>query len=313
MRRKQVQWSAAGVYCCFGAGAMKDLRQPLLPQGRCVMQDDAADPKRPNKPMPVVFAAHGSPMNALADNGWTQAFTQLGRSLPRPKVILTVSAHWYVDGTLVMAQDSPRTIHDFGGFPKALYEIQYPAPGDVVFAQNLAQRLAGHGATLSDSWGLDHGTWSVLKWMYPQADIPVVQLSLDRGLGVQEHFALAQDLAPLRDEGVLILGSGNIVHNLRDAFSRMQSGDHQTPDWAARFDAAVCLAVLERDTQSLLELMERGDDGALAHPTPDHWLPFVYALACANDHDEITMPTRGFDLGSISMTSVVWGHAGSEA
>lgn len=264
---------------------------------------EAAPPSR----MPVVFVGHGSPMNVIEDNAWSRGFTALGGLVPRPSAILAVSAHWYTDGTLLTANAQPKTIHDFGGFPKALYEIQYRAPGKADLARRVRELLSEARADLSSDWGLDHGTWSVLRWMYPEADVPVVQLSLDRRLDVKGHLELARSLAPLRDEGVLILGSGNVVHNLRDAFGRMQSGDTETPPWALRFDLAVKAAAEAHDLRALAALWPDTDDGRLAHPTPDHWLPLLYAAAASDDGDRVRFPTEGFDLGSISMRNLVWG------
>ncbi|MCB9654513.1 MAG: 4,5-DOPA dioxygenase extradiol [Deltaproteobacteria bacterium] len=260
--------------------------------------------------MPVVFVGHGSPMNALEDNHWSQGFTALAASLPQPKAILSISAHWFVDGTFVTNDVRPRTIYDFSGFPEALYAIAYPAPGSI----DLAHRALGllgtvlgttHAAPSAD-WGLDHGTWSVLKWMYPAADVPVVQLSINRRLEIQQHYDLARSLFALRDEGVLILGSGNVVHNLRDAFRNMQTGSTATPDWAARFDARVAEILRQRDTSALLSLWPKTDDARLAHPTPDHWLPLIYAYATTTDQDTLRFPVEGFDLGSLSMRSLAF-------
>jgi len=257
--------------------------------------------------MPVVFAGHGSPMNAIEDNLWSRGFTALGQLVPRPSAVLSVSAHWFVDGTYLTADARPETIHDFAGFPRALYEIEYPAPGEIDLAQRVRALLREQGATLSSRWGLDHGTWSVLKWMLPRADIPVVQLSIDRRLELRQHYELARSLSELRDRGVLVLGSGNIVHNLGDALQRMQTGSTETPDWALRFDRAVKQATLQHDTKRLIELWSSDDDRRLAHPSPDHWLPFIYALGLTNEGDQVRFPIEGFDLGSLSMRSILWG------
>ena len=186
---------------------------------------DAANGRTASGRMPVLFVGHGSPMNAIEDNRWSRGFRSLGALLPRPRAIMSVSAHWYVEGTFTTASAHPETIHDFGGFPEALYRIQYPAPGDPALALRAAS-LAGAGrATTTEGWGLDHGTWSVLLHLWPAADVPVVQLSIDGRLPPDRHLAIGRALAPLRDEGVLILGSGNVTHNLRQAFSAMRSGD----------------------------------------------------------------------------------------
>lgn len=260
--------------------------------------------------MPVLFVGHGSPMNLIEDNRWSRGFTSLAGEVPRPKAILAISAHWFVRGTYLTGEANPRTIHDFGGFPRALYEIEYPAPGQVDLAKRVHTMLGEEKVSLRTDWGLDHGTWSVLKWMYPEADVPVIQLSINQQLDVRRHFELAQSLAALRDEGVLILGSGNITHNLRDAFSRMQARNADTPDWAVRFDGKVAKVLAQRDTAALLSAAADDDDGRIAHPTPDHWLPLIYAYGASDEHDRVRFLNEGFDLGSISMRNVVFGAAG---
>jgi 4,5-DOPA dioxygenase extradiol len=257
--------------------------------------------------MPVLFVGHGSPMNVIEDNRWSQGFAALRTMVPRPTAILAISAHWFVDGAYLTGSARPKTIHDFSRFPRALYEIDYPAPGKVDLANRVRGMIGEDRAALSTDWGFDHGTWSVLRWMFPEADIPVVQLSIDRRLGVARHHELGRSLSELRDEGVLILGSGNAVHNLRDAFRRMQARSTETPDWAQRFDETVERIVAQHDTQSLLSLWPDSDDGRMAHPTPEHWLPLIYAQAAADDRDRVHFPTAGFDWGSISMRNVVFG------
>jgi 4,5-DOPA dioxygenase extradiol len=257
--------------------------------------------------MPVLFVGHGSPMNAIEDNRWSRGFAALGEQLPRPVAILAISAHWYVDGTYLTADALPETIHDFGGFPGELYEIEYPAPGKVELAERVRSMLGGERASLDDDRGLDHGTWSVLRRMYPDAEVPVVQLGIDRRLEPRQHFELARSLGELRDGGVLILGSGNIVHNLHDAFARKHRGDDQTPAWAQRFDDAVARALEQHDTRRLLKLWPETDDGRMAHPTPDHWLPLIYALGASDVDDPVSFPFEGFDWGSLSMRGVLFG------
>lgn len=256
--------------------------------------------------MPVIFAGHGSPMNAIDDNRWSRGFAALAERMPRPRAILAISAHWYVDGTYVMANARPRTIHDFGGFPDALYEIQYPAAGHTDLAQRVCSILDWTQAEPSTDWGLDHGSWSVLRWMFPKADVPVIQLSIDRRRGAQYHYAIGRALAPLRDEGILILGSGNTVHNLRDAVERMRSAAPRTPDWACHYDAAASQSLEQHDAQALLSLWPNSADAGLAHPTPDHWFPLLYAAGASDQHDAVSFPTTGFDWGSISMRNVVF-------
>lgn len=257
--------------------------------------------------MPVLFVGHGSPMNLIEDNRWSRGFSSLRNEVPRPKAILAISAHWFVRGTYLTGDLKPRTIHDFGGFPPALYEIEYPAPGQVDLAKRIQTLIGEEKASLRSDWGLDHGTWSVLRWMYPDADVPVIQLSIDQRLDVSSHYELGRSLAALRDEGVLIFGSGNITHNLRDAFTRMQSGSTETPDWAQRFDDKVAKVLAQRDTKALLSSWSDGEDGRLAHPIPDHWLPLIYAYAATDEHDHTRFPIDGFDLGSISMRNVIFG------
>jgi 4,5-DOPA dioxygenase extradiol len=244
-------------------------------------------------------------MNVIEDNRWSRGFAALRTLVPPPKAILAVSAHWFIDGTYVTAQANPRTIHDFSGFPKPLYEIEYPAPGDYPLATRIRKLIGAEHATLSTDWGLDHGTWSVLRWMFPQADTPVVQLSIDRRLPSRKHFELGRAISELRNEGVLILGSGNVVHNLRDAFQRLRTGQTHTPDWAQRFDAVVAETVTQHDTNRLVGLLTENGDGPTAHPTPDHWLPLLYAVGASDTDDTATFPMDGFDLGSLSMRSIV--------
>ena len=257
--------------------------------------------------MPVLFVGHGSPMNAIEDNRWNRGFTALRDLLPRPAAILAISAHWYVKGSYVTANTQPPTLHDFGGFPQALHDIDYPAPGDLDLVESVRELLGKTHIQLSDGWGLDHGVWSVLRCMYPQADIPVVQLSIDRELDVRQHFSIGQSLAELRNKKILIMASGNVVHNLQDAFQQMQSGTAATPDWASRFDEAVKQAVLEHDIEMLLSLWPNSPYAQQAHPTPEHWLPLIYAIGAANKSDRVHFPTEGFDWGSLSMRSIIFG------
>jgi len=256
--------------------------------------------------MPVVFVGHGSPLNAVEHNRWSRGFEKLGELVPRPAAVLAVSAHWFVDGTYVTAARAPRTIHDFSGFPRALYEIEYPAPGLPDLAERVRTLLGEENASTSHEWGLDHGTWSVLRWMYPEADVPVLQLSIDRRLDVHGHLELGRSLAALRDQGVLVLGSGNVVHNLGDAFRRGPSWAGDTPDWATRFDDHVAEALMRRDTGALLAAWSGTPDGRRAHPSPDHWLPLIYAYAATDDDDIVRFPVEGFDWGSLSMRSAVF-------
>jgi 4,5-DOPA dioxygenase extradiol len=256
--------------------------------------------------MPVFFAGHGSPMNAIEDNRWSQAFRGLGPALPRPKAVLAVSAHWFVPGSFLTDNAQPETIHDFGGFPRELHEVRYPAPGAPDLARRISTLLAAHAARPRSDWGLDHGTWSVLVHLLPQADVPVVQLSIDTRLPAAKHIEIGKALAPLREEGVLVLGSGNVVHNLRDAFGNMRSGRNETPAWAAEFDRNVTQALEQRDAQHLASALD-GTLGRHAHPSPDHYFPLLYAFGASTADDELSFPIQGFDAGSISMRSVRFG------
>lgn len=253
--------------------------------------------------MPVLFIGHGNPMNAITDTSYGRAWQALGSDIPKPRAILAVSAHWYVDGTHVTSNASPRTIHDFGGFPRALFEVQYPARGDAGLAERVAALLSAHGGSTSEQWGLDHGTWSVLVHLRPDADVPVLQLSIDRRAPPETHLAIGRALAPLRDQGVLILGSGNITHNLGHA---MRARGSDTPAWAAEVDALVTRAVTQHDRAPLTSLLET-DAGRMSHPTPDHYFPLLYAVGASTRDDVVRFPVTGFDLGSLSMRSVRFG------
>jgi 4,5-DOPA dioxygenase extradiol len=252
--------------------------------------------------MPVLFVGHGSPMNALDDNVYTRAWRALGERLPRPKAILAVSAHWETKGVLITAAERPRTIHDFYGFPPDLYAVEYPAPGDPALARTIAGMLAPHARADLDSWGLDHGTWSVLRSIYPRADIPVLQLSLDIRLGPPDHYAIGQALAPLRDEGVLIFGSGDIVHNLR-LFDRRPGAS--TPDWAVAFNDLVKAKILEGDDQALIGYPAL-PNVHLAFPEPEHFHPLLYVLGAREAGEAVEFLTDDV-LSAISMTSVLIG------
>lgn len=253
--------------------------------------------------LPAIFFGHGNPMNALGDNVYTQAWHRIGKDLPGPKAILSISAHWYLPGTAVTATSAPRTIHDFGGFPPELYGVRYPAPGDPELARRLQREiLAPLSVRLDSSWGLDHGTWSVLRHVYPDADIPVIQLSIDEGQPAPYHFEIGRRLAPLRDEGILILGSGNLVHNLHAyAWGRHALAPY---DWAVRFELRAKELMLAHDFQSLINYETLGSDAILSAPTPDHYLPLLYILGTWREGDPITFPIEGVDGGSISMLAV---------
>lgn len=253
---------------------------------------------------PALFIGHGSPMVALEDTETTRSWTALGESFERPRAVVCISGHWETKGVLITAAPRPRTIHDFYGFPPALYEVEYPAPGDPELARALEQRLSPFRARADlDGWGLDHGAWTVLMFMYPKADVPVVQLSLDLRRTPAEHYQIGQMLAGLRNEGVLILGSGNIVHNLR-AFARNPS---TTPEpWTAAFDAAVGERVLAGDHQALIDYRSLSEGADMAVPEPDHYLPLLYVVATQQPGE----PARAFNrqlFSAASMTSFAIG------
>jgi 4,5-DOPA dioxygenase extradiol len=272
---------------------------------------EGAPPMSPTSPllatarMPVLFVGHGSPMNAVEDNRWSQAFRALGAQLPQPRAILAISAHWFVPGTFLTGSEHPETIHDFGGFPAALSEMQYPAPGDLGLARRAVALLGESRASLRSDWGLDHGTWTVLHHLRPAADCPVVQLSLDRRLPMSAHVEIGRALTPLRDEGVLVFASGNVTHNLRAAMGAYRTGDTTTPSWAERFDADVARALEQRDTAFLARALE-SEVGRQAHPSPDHYLPLLYAAGAADAGDKLSFPITGFDAGSLSMRAALF-------
>lgn len=257
--------------------------------------------------MPAVFIGHGNPMNTLERNRYTESWQALGRALPRPRAILAISAHWYIDRTAVTAMAQPPTIHDFGGFPDALFQFQYPAPGEPQLAARVRDLLAPVAVTLDQSdWGFDHGAWSVLAHLYPEADVPVVQLAIDRAAPNEFHYQLGQRLKPLRDEGVLILGSGNVVHNLR----RIQFAPNVPPaDWAVSFEGDVRRALESRDHRSLIDYQAAGPAAKLAVPTPEHYLPLLYVIGAQDENEPVQIAVDGIDLGTISMLSVVVGES----
>jgi 4,5-DOPA dioxygenase extradiol len=253
-----------------------------------------------NQRQPVLFLGHGSPMNAIEDNLWSAAWRALGAQLQRPHAILCISAHWETRGVYVTATPTPETIHDFYGFPKALFDVRYPAPGDTALARRIAALAQDVPIRLDPGRGLDHGAWSVLRPMYPAADIPVLQLSLDSRQPGAWHYALAQRLLPLREEGVLIVASGDIVHNL----GLFRFHEHGALDWALRFRDEVNHRIAAHDHAALCDWPALGRDAQLAIPTPEHYLPLLYALALQRDDD--TVETFNDDvISALSMTSLV--------
>lgn len=252
--------------------------------------------------MPVLFVGHGSPMHVIEDNIWSQGFRSIAQHLPVPRAILAVSAHWYVNTTALTAGAQNRTIHDFGGFPQQMYEIQYPAPGSPQLATQVQNLLKN--AELSEEWGLDHGTWTILHYVYPEAKIPVIQLSINQRLTPQEHLELGRQLSDLREDRVLIFGTGNITHNLRHAIGQMRARDNRTPEWSQRFDTEIMQAIESRDENHLSNILTT-DYGRMSHPSLDHYLPLMYCQGASHPDDQPRALIEGFDHG-LSMRTVIW-------
>ena len=252
--------------------------------------------------LPVLFIGHGSPMNAIEDNEYVRTWKAIATQLPKPKAILAISAHWLTHGTHVLSVPHPETIHDFYGFPEALFKTNYPAPGAPELARRTAEMIQSTHADTTDDWGLDHGTWSVLAQMYPTAEIPTYQLSLDTNIAPQKHYEIATELRALRNEGVLIIGSGNIVHNLR-----MLRFDGTSYDWAIEFDHKIKTLIEARDDQAIIHYDKLGASAKLAVPTNDHYLPLLYALGASDPTDTIKFYNETTDIGSVSMRSVLLG------
>lgn len=249
---------------------------------------------------PVVFVGHGSPMYAIEPNRFTAVWEKLGKSLKRPDAILVISAHWVTRGVWVTAMPKPKTIHDFGGFPEALFEIQYPAPGSPALAERVQELLSVPVTLEENEWGLDHGAWSILKYLYPQADVPIVQFSLDGSMTAREHYELAKQLKPLRDENILILSSGNIVHNLRTI--HWQEGAQAYP-WAEQFNAFFVSEMLVKHHETLIDWELVGDAAHLSIPTPEHYWPALYTLALQAEDEQVKVLVDGIEMSSISMLS----------
>ncbi len=253
--------------------------------------------------MPVLFLGHGSPMNAIEENEFVRGFRKISSEIETPTAIIVVSAHWESKGTKVTAMESPRTIHDFGGFPKALHDIHYPAPGKPQLASDLKEMVRSTQVALDEKWGLDHGAWTVIRHMYPKADIPVVQLSLDYLKNPQQHYELAKELYGLRHKGILIVGSGNIVHNL-GMVHWQRLNDNYGYDWAIEVNDKVKRFIMNSNHQELVDFSKQGKAFELAIPTPEHYLPLLYALALQDDRDEINIFNDKPVGGSLTMTSV---------
>ena len=273
---------------------------PLYPLAMNLKSLFAAASSYPSTPlMPVLFVGHGSPMNGLEDNEFTRSLHQLRARLTPPKAIVVISAHWQTQGTFVTNNQRPKTIHDFGGFPQALFDMQYPAPGAPDLAQAIVEHV--HEVHGSADWGLDHGTWTILHHLYPQADIPVVQLSLDYTKPLAWHFEFAKQLQFLRERGVLIVGSGNVVHNLRMSMPKLMAGDASAYDWATEFDLWVKHKLDQRDLAGLVDYQQAGRAGTLAVPSLDHYLPLLYSAGLARPNEAITHTHEDVTYGGISM------------
>jgi len=251
--------------------------------------------------MPLLFIGHGNPMNAIEDNAFSNGWKKLAEEIPAPKAILCISAHWLTRGTWVTGMDKPKTIHDFSGFPQALFNVQYPCEGSQVHAKEIQELVTNTKVELDNEWGIDHGTWSVLNQMYPKADIPVLQLSIDYYKPPQYHYDLAKQLSSLRKKGVLIIGSGNIVHNLQ--LARM--GDDVPPfDWAIEFDEKIKAFLESNNHQGIIDYQKLGEAAKLSVPTPDHYFPLLYTIAMQEDSEKLSFPIEGMAFGSGSMRSV---------
>lgn len=254
--------------------------------------------------MPVLFVGHGSPMNAIEENEFVEGFRMIGRSIPKPNAILCVSAHWETRGTFVTAMEHPRTIHDFGGFPKALFEVQYPAPGSPLLASETKSQITNTNIELDQKWGLDHGAWSVIRHLYPEADVPVIQMSLDYYQTPRYHYDLMKELTSFRKKGVLIIGSGNMVHNLGMVAWDKFDSDNFAFDWALEASEKMKKYILNGDHKNLIDYRCHGKAFELAIPTPEHYLPLLYALALKEENEDLQLFNDKAVAGSLTMTSV---------
>ncbi|MBF03583.1 MAG: 4,5-DOPA dioxygenase extradiol [Flavobacterium sp.] len=254
--------------------------------------------------MPVLFIGHGSPMNAIEDNEFSKRWQQMGQEIPKPKAVIVVSAHWLTQGTAITAMSQPKTIHDFGGFPQALFDVQYPAPGDPNLANEIQKMVTNPSLVLDHEWGLDHGTWSVVKHMYPNADIPILQLSIDYHKPAMYHYELAKQLLSLRKKGVLIIGSGNMVHNLRMvAWNKLNEPEYGY-DWALEMNTIFKQKISTGNHLDLIAYNKLNKSASLAIPTPDHYYPLLYILALQTNTDEVVFFNDKAVGGSLTMTSV---------
>ncbi len=254
--------------------------------------------------MPALFIGHGSPMNGIEDNEFSRRWKKMAEEIPVPKAVLVVSAHWFTKGTQITAMDFPKTIHDFGGFPQALFDVQYPAPGNKILAKETTEIIKSAKVELDHDWGLDHGTWTVVRHMYPEANIPVLQLSIDYSKGPQYHYELGKELYELRKKGVLIIGSGNMVHNLRMVAWDKLNTDNYGYDWAIQMNDTFKNLISDGNHKPLINYDSFGTAGKLAIPTPEHYLPLLYTLALQNDKEKATFFNDKAVAGSLTMTSV---------
>ena len=291
MDRKQFIKSMAMLPLAATAMQLKDLSKIM-------------EPLESTGTMPVLFLGHGSPMNAIEENEFVAGFRKTGKELPRPKAILCISAHWETRGTFVTAMEQPKTIHDFGGFPKALFDVQYPAPGSPWLAGETKKVITTTDVGMDHSWGLDHGAWSVIKHLYPKADVPVIQMSLDYTKPASYHYELAKELSSLRRKGVLIVGSGNMVHNLGMVAWDKLNADAYAFEWAAEASEFLKNKIRNRDHQSLINYKNGGKSLQLAIPTPEHYLPLLYVLAMQEKNENTTLFNDKAVAGSLTMTSV---------
>lgn len=290
MDRKQFLLSLAALPVAGAAMKLNDLAR-------------ITEPFKASERMPVLFLGHGSPMNAIEENEFVQGFRQVAATVPKPQAVLVVSAHWETRGTMVTAMQQPRTIHDFGGFPQALFDVQYPAPGSPELAEEVKKSVTSAAVGLDHSWGLDHGAWSVVKHLYPNADVPVIQMSIDRSLTPEKHYALAKEIATLRDKGVLIVGSGNMVHNLgMVAWDKLN--DSYAYDWALEADGKMKRAISNGDHAPLIDFRKQGRAFDLAINSGEHFLPLLYALALQGKDEQASLFNDKPLGGSLTMTSV---------
>ncbi|MFY9308589.1 MAG: 4,5-DOPA dioxygenase extradiol [Bacteroidia bacterium] len=280
----------------------------LLPISAAAMKLNALDTMTKSfvntEKMPVLFLGHGSPMNAIEENEFVTGFRNIGKDVPKPKAILVISAHWETKGTFVTAMENPKTIHDFGGFPKALFDVQYPAPGSPWLANETKGLIKKTNVGLDEQWGLDHGAWSVVKHLYPNADVPVIQMSIDYTQNAQYHYDLAKELAALRDKGVLIIGSGNMVHNLGVLAWDKLNTDNFGYDWAIEASTKMKQFILSGDHKPLINFQSQGKAFDMAIPSPEHYLPMIYTLALKDEKEKITLFNDKAVAGSLTMTSI---------